>query len=69
MTPENFCYWLQGYMEINGKGSVITVEQQRIIQEHLKLVFDKKTPERKLMSYEGLTPFPYSPGLSNKPVC
>jgi len=49
MTPENFCYWLQGYFEINGgKGETnkyeLTRSQVNMIQEHLKLVFHKVTP-------------------------
>jgi hypothetical protein len=44
MTPENFCYWLQGSIELNGaKG--FTKEQVEVIAEHLKLVFEKKTPD------------------------
>ena len=43
MTPENFCYWLQGYTELNGDPP--TPEQWQSIKEHLKLVFDKITPE------------------------
>lgn len=43
MTPEQFCYWLQGYCEINGKGQVPTVEAWRVIEEHVGLVFTKVT--------------------------
>lgn len=42
MTPENFCYWLQGYYEING-GGPLTKEQSAVIMDHLELVFEKKT--------------------------
>lgn len=38
MTPENFCYWLQGFFELNQAGS-ITPEQAGIIKNHLELVF------------------------------
>jgi hypothetical protein len=44
MTPEQFAYWLQGYSEIAGDAP--TKEQWQVIQDHLKTVFHKVTPER-----------------------
>lgn len=44
MTPEQFCYWLQGFSEVNG--SPPNTAQWKIIQDHIKQVFDKKTPVR-----------------------
>lgn len=38
MNTIDFCYWLQGYFEIDGTGE-ITAEQSAIIQNHLNLVF------------------------------
>lgn len=41
MTPENFCYWLQGYFELeplSGNG-IMTDRQIQVVKEHLKLVF------------------------------
>ena len=46
MTPERFTDWLQGFVEIQQSES-ITDTQWLIIKDHLKLVFDKKTPDRK----------------------
>jgi hypothetical protein len=47
MTPENFCYWLQGYFELNEyKYEPMTSNQVQTIQDHLDMVLDKKTPER-----------------------
>lgn len=46
MTPENFCYWLQGYMELTAPG-MINSDQRKVIEEHLKLVFKKETPTYK----------------------
>lgn len=43
MTPENFVYWLQGYMEINDPKSLGEKETQ-IIKDHLQLVLKKETP-------------------------
>jgi len=40
MTPENFCYWLQGFFEIS-QSSEITSEQAMMIKRHLDLVFHK----------------------------
>lgn len=45
MTPERFADWLQGFVEIQNAES-ITDTQWLIIKDHLKLVFDKKTPVR-----------------------
>lgn len=39
MNSIDFCYWLQGYFEINGEVAEITQEQAQIIQNHLHLVF------------------------------
>jgi hypothetical protein len=42
MTPENFCYWLQGLLEI-GDPSELNMTQVLIIKDHLNLVFKKET--------------------------
>lgn len=45
LTPENFCYWLQGYIEIQratGQPIVITDKEVKVIEEHLNLIFNKK---------------------------
>lgn len=56
MTPEQFCYWLQGYTELQVGEVGITRDQWRIIQDHLKEVFHKVTPNRSLQ--EQLKPVP-----------
>lgn len=43
MQPTDFCYWLQGFVELNGEQP--TPEQWRSIKEHLQTVFKKVTPE------------------------
>ena len=42
MTPLEFCYWLQGFMEISDPSN-IDETQTAIIKEHLGLVFNKET--------------------------
>lgn len=42
MTPEQFAYWLQGYMEVCGKYP--DDKQWQIIRDHLSEVFTKVTP-------------------------
>jgi len=49
MDPLNFCYWLQGYIELTKETNpTFNVEQTKIIVDHLKLVFNKVTPNREL---------------------
>ncbi len=40
MTPENFCYWLRGFIELGG-----TIEAKHFdtINKHLNLVFENVT--------------------------
>lgn len=42
MTPEQFCYWLQGFGELSKEPP--TPEQWKSINEHLTTVFQKITP-------------------------
>lgn len=42
MTPEQFCYWLNGFGELSPDAP--TAEQWKAIKEHLALVFTKVTP-------------------------
>lgn len=44
MTSEQFAFWLQGFVELNG--SEPTAEQWQSIKDHLKTVFVKVTPDR-----------------------
>lgn len=42
MTPEQFCYWLNGFGELTTETP--TPEQWKAIKEHLETVFTKVTP-------------------------
>jgi hypothetical protein len=42
MTPEQFCYWLQGFGELGTEPP--TPEQWQSIKEHLATAFRKVTP-------------------------
>ena len=39
MTARDFCYWLQGKLEIDGEPKPLTATQVEVIQRHLSLVF------------------------------
>lgn len=48
MTPEQFCYWLRGFSELNPEGATPSPEQWRVIENHLTLVFKKETPDLRI---------------------
>lgn len=80
MTSEQFTYWLQGFMEICDP-EILDERQTQIIKDHLKLVFDKQTPEVSLPSIQHgdgfrITPYQITcddnnnfPDLMTTPVC
>lgn len=43
MTPEQFCYWLQGRAELMPQVPP-SLEEWKMIKEHLNLTFKKVTP-------------------------
>lgn len=47
MNSNEFTIWLNGFLELQDGDVAITEKQVRIIKDHLKLVFDKVTPDRK----------------------
>jgi hypothetical protein len=65
MTPEQFCYWLQGYVEITGQEP--TIEQWQIIKDHLQTVFNKVTPNRNLIGDDPITISPSIRPLETTP--
>lgn len=46
MNSTDFTYWLQGFVELSESNAVPNEKQWLMIKDHLKLVFDKKTPDR-----------------------
>jgi hypothetical protein len=44
MTPENFVYWLQGCLELNGN-TTLNKKQVQMIRDHLALVLTKKAED------------------------
>lgn len=49
MNEQTFCFWLQGFVELQDSDT-ISEKQWLVIKDHLKLVFDKKTPDRSKLS-------------------
>lgn len=56
MNELQFCYWLQGWIELENP-SEITHEQLEVIKDHLKEVFKKVTPKRILQ--QGMSPIEF----------
>lgn len=70
MTPEQFVYWLQGYSEVAGERP--SADQWKAIQDHLKIVFHKVTPD--YTNYPPIPrqdpPFPYdNPIINPRVIC
>lgn len=47
MTPEQFCYWLQGMLECKSIGEHLKNSEVMSIRDHLETVFTKETPDRR----------------------
>ena len=45
MTPEQFVYWLNGYLEMENP-KTLGLKQTKMIKDHLNIVFNKVTPKR-----------------------
>ena len=61
MSPENFCFWLQGYFEIGG-GDTLSPNQVQVVKDHLGLVFKKETPDRNIKPGWNAPPYPGQDG-------
>lgn len=49
MTPRDFCFWLQGHMEINNP-ETISAEQVEMIKEHIDLTFAEMKKQKEAVS-------------------
>lgn len=58
MTPEQFCYWMHGFVETN-EAPQPTPAQWNQVKAHLGTVFNKVTPGPK----QGKEHWPFGPGL------
>jgi len=72
MSPENFCYWLQGFNEITD-GQAPSQEQWEVIRKHLLLVFTQVIDSNRILHPDYPTQimpqqFPLNPDW-NKPIC
>lgn len=73
MTPQEFCYWLQGYFELSPTVPLcgLTQEQAKVVRDHLQLVFQKVTPTPAVAPLSPRPwewqPAPYHPPIS--PIC
>jgi len=59
MTSRDFCFWLQGYLEIGAAGDdvpVLSAEQVECVKRHLALVFQRETASSSAPSIPGLDP-------------
>lgn len=66
MTPQEFCYWLQGYFELTGHIGRLQAEQVESIKRHLAMVFahsidpaagDGQVQEKLNAIHQGRPPF------------
>ena len=64
MTTAEFAYWLQGFMEMQNPKKLDKIQTQ-IIKDHLALVFDRKTPNRRVVETQ-LTNEPTHDDLMDK---
>ena len=56
MTPEQFAYWLQGFVEISDMSLPPNSKEWQVIKDHLATVFKK------------VTPLTYGPGIVTTPT-
>lgn len=57
MTPRDFCYWLRGFIELNGTPTdwqELDCKQWKMIREHLDMVFNQSVSDED--GYKKVTP-------------
>lgn len=72
MEPRDFCYWLQGFLELHGDNTV-SMPQVKMIREHLATVFEKRTPPLKtlpeLLQEQQEAQIQHFGGLGDRKIC
>ncbi len=74
MTTRDFCYWLQGYFELNGVSEYgLSKEQVEMIQKHLYVVFKHECetviiPQLQHGSFEPIKPQDFKHQSANESV-
>lgn len=63
MSPENFCYWLQGLFELQPDLKQLTSEQVEMIRQHLKYVFQGKNVDQQTFFPQFPITTPVFPGV------
>lgn len=63
MTPEQFAYWLQGFVELSGQHP--TEAQWNGIKAHLQTVFNKVTPPARVSNI-GMALHKMEEGIANR---
>ena len=66
MKAENFCFWMQGFLELSGEGAALTAEQVAQVKTHLALVFKHDPTMAHPIPGQIPTPRPVSPAKSEK---
>jgi len=66
MSPDSFCYWLQGFMEAQNP-EALDCTQTQIIKDHLNEVFDKVTPIRETQ-HDGFKKLDVKPDSKRKKI-
>jgi hypothetical protein len=51
LTNDQFVYWLNGFFELS-EAKELSEKQVQIIKDHLKLVFEKVTPDYQSPKYQ-----------------
>jgi hypothetical protein len=65
MKPENFCYWLRGYLELSHEDALergLSPQQVKIVSQHLSLVL-REVPK------DGSEPLVFDPNIKCVLTC
>ena len=64
MSPENFCYWLRGYIELNSENNPgLSPDQLKKVSEHLSFVL------REVPKWDTGNPFAIDPNIKCLLTC